>query len=95
VRIRDALGVTTATGRGGSIDMPSARITCNLPDAGRSKPAHRSSQAVSNSTSQTVASKHAKTDTGEPTATIKSLQHAAYIGSGENDKRYRHHHLAS
>jgi hypothetical protein len=44
-----------------SIDMPSARITCNFPVGARSKPEHRQSQAVSNSVSQTVASEHTKT----------------------------------
>lgn len=81
----------------GSIDMSSARITCNFPDAGRSNRGTGESQAVSKSTSQTVAGEHTKTSNlwrSEPPL-FSSLWDEAYIGSGENDKRYRRHQPAS
>lgn len=55
------------------------------------------SQAVSNSVSQTVASKHTKTSIPrhKHQPLFSSLQYEAYIGSGENDKRYRRQHPAS
>ena len=57
----DALASRPQQGAVGSIDMPSARITCNFPGAARSKPGHRQSQAVSRSASLTVASEQTKT----------------------------------
>jgi len=97
VRRSDAEASRPQQGAVRSIDMPSARITCNFPVWARSKPEHRQSQAVSNSVSQTVASEHTKTSIPRPVfqPLFSSLQYEAYIGSGENDKRYRRQHPAS
>lgn len=80
----------------GSIDMPSPRISCNFSCAGRSN--RRTEQPGGEQINEPNRSRRTYQDfealANDPPL-FSSLWDEAYIGSGENDKRYRRHHPAS
>jgi hypothetical protein len=79
-----------------SIDMPSARITCNFAVQAQSKPEHSKPGGEQFSEPNRSQQSYEDFDTQAGCQPLfSSLQDEAYIGSGENDKRYRRQHPAS